>query len=911
MSRFRDYDASIFQESKKHKKAEDEVKELKGKNPKRDVEVDVEKECGDGCSTSKKIDFGTESTKPKKKKNQDVVDVEECGDGCAKPIKEAATTEPGDVDVETGGDEGTDMDTSGGDTDFSSESAKPKKKKQDTDLDIDDEEDDEDECEDGECNDEDDDECDDGDVECDDEPKKKSKKKKSSKKKDVDTDIDLDDEDDDEKDGDDEEDEEDDFEDLKGRDIDFSKESWADIKDTAKGWGSKALDATKSTAKKAAEKGRNFYDTKIMQNKDTSAQQSAARSRIKQLQDDIDTRIDGKGKSYARNSNLASRYFDDPNFVKAIDSMDPVEARDFYRLQNKAYEKERSKIEKEIGDRENDIRLMNRKNTAREALQAHGQNAKKKIQESKDSMNKNKIKSDMVNIERDALDIARRTPHGGTLNKIAENIGDEVMDMRKAFKEYTVESYIDQIEEDQLQMEREIMTSMMEDLYKEYLMTDYVEDLFVESEEEVVEDNQEVVQERFFGGAGKQGADLVKPVAKGARKLVDIKHGVPRRGIIRNVIHRTNKDLKKGGMLYKLVAWPFLVIKNLVQTLYHKTKSFVMYKGLLIGIEVKINREIAKIRKRARNLPKMAMAGGIGYATAAVAATAKGEPLPLKPLDFITSEGAKLVEELGRDTMIRALTSKLADAIEESPEKVREVISKNKEKMDHVTPEMGRDAKPVITMNQNKITVEGLVNMRGIDVMMKDIDRWAEITEGVVLGVRSGDESCVQNYLNKMKDIESNYIGDNGSLKMDMIFNAKSGAVKLADFYEELASKLTEKAKKLDKGLEKITGLENAVKEGNVSVASDTERALAELNNSIQHTCNAFLEMIDSIDDLGKYVMNTMTTYLGCLEQTAANMTGNAKGRNDDSVSEDDNGTQEFKTKKKHKLFGKKELEEE
>ena len=772
MSRFRDYDASIFQESKKHKKAEDEVKELKGKNPKRDVEVDVEKECGDGCSTSKKIDFGTESTKSKKKKNQDVVDVEECGDGCAKPIKEAATTEPGDVDVETGGDEGTDMDTSGGDTDFSSESAKPKKKKQDTDLEMDDEDDDE--CEDEEC---DEDECDDGDVECDDEPKKKSKKKKSSKKSDVDTDIDLDDEDDDKKDDKKDEEDEDDFSDLEGKDVDFDEEG--------------------------------FFG----------------------------------------------------NMFKKKNNEDP-------------------ELKKMKQDREQFAKDMSKEMTPEEKA--------KKIREMNQKM------SGGVGFHTASYQYPGTEEHSD-----------------KEIKEYMVESYINKIEEDQLQMEREIMTSMMEDLYKEYLMTDYVEDLFVESEEEVVEDNQEVVQERFFGGAGKQGADLVKPVAKGARKLVDIKHGVPRRGIIRNVIHRTNKDLKKGGMLYKLIAWPFLVIKNLVQTLYHKTKSFVMYKGLLIGIEVKINREIAKIRKRARNLPKMAMAGGIGYATAAVAATAKGEPLPLKPLDFITSEGAKLVEELGRDTMIRALTSKLADAIEESPEKVREVISKNKEKMDRVTPEMGRDAKPVITMNQNKITVEGLVNMRGIDVMMKDIDRWAEITEGVVLGVRSGDESCVQNYLNKMKDIESNYIGDNGSLKMDMIFNAKSGAVKLADFYEELASKLTEKAKKLDKGLEKITGLENAVKEGNISVASDTERALAELNNSIQHTCNAFLEMIDSIDDLGKYVMNTMTTYLGCLEQTAANMTGNAKGRNDDSMSEDDNGTQEFKTKKKHKLFGKKELEEE
>ena len=477
-------------------------------------------------------------------------------------------------------------------------------------------------------------------------------------------------------------------------------------------------------------------------------------------------------------------------------------------------------------------------------------------------------------------------------------------------KEYALESYLNQISEDQLKTERQIMTSMIDDLYKEYMLSDfYGDDVVVESDEETIEDGEEVVQERFFGGTGKTAAGLVKPVAKGAKRILDFKNGVPRKGIIRNVVHRTSKDLKKGGVLYKLVAWPFLVIKNLVQTLYHKTKSFIAYKGLLIGIEVKINREIAKIRKRARNMPKMALAGGAGYATAALASIAKGEPLPLKPTDFIASEGAKLVEELGRDTMLRALTSRLADAIEESPEKIRAAIQQGKDKVGKVTPEMGKNAKPVLTMNQNKITMEGLVNMNGISKMMDDIDDWADIAEGVALGVRSGDESCVSGYLSKIKQMEETYMPD-GKLNLGIIFNAKSGAVKIADFYEELASKLTEKTKKLEKGLEKITGLENAVKEGNISIASDTEKGLAELNTSVQHTCNAFVEMIDSIDDLGKYVMNTMETYLGCLEQTESAL-ANGKGRDDGEMTSN-HDEPEFKPKKKrHKLFGKKDLEED
>lgn len=483
----------------------------------------------------------------------------------------------------------------------------------------------------------------------------------------------------------------------------------------------------------------------------------------------------------------------------------------------------------------------------------------------------------------------------------------------KVGMEYALIPSIDMYSEEQLKTERQIMTALMEDLYKEYLMDEFISSEEIVTESETESNNEdEVYQERFFGGTGKQAAGVVKPIAKGAKRLNDMKHGVGRHGIIRNVVHRTQKDLKKGGVVYKLLTWPFLIIKNLVQTLYHKTKSFVMYKGLLLGVEVKINREISKIRKRARNLPKMALAGGIGYATAAAASLAKGEPLPLKPTDFIASEGAKLVEELGRDSMIRALTAKLAEAIEESPEAIRAVLAKQKEGKGRgkVTPDMGKDAPPVITMNQNKITVEGLINMRGIDEMLNDIDQWADITESVVIDVRSGDEASVRSYLDKMESMESKYMKD-GKLNLEMIFNSKSGAVKIADFYEELSSKLTDKTKKLEKGLEKITGLENAIKEGNVQVASDTEKSLAEINASIQHTCNAFLEMIDSIDDLGKYVMSTMETYLDCLEGTSAALGNTKGGSSNDNV--DDEVDEPKEKKHHHKLlhFGKHKKDKE
>ena len=162
-----------------------------------------------------------------------------------------------------------------------------------------------------------------------------------------------------------------------------------------------------------------------------------------------------------------------------------------------------------------------------------------------------------------------------------------------------------------------------------------------------------------------------------------------------------------------------------------------------------------------------------------------------------------------------------------------------------------------------------------------------------------------------MKSLEEKYI-PNGKLNSSIIFNSKSGAVKIADFYDELASKLTAKTKQIEKGLEKITGLEVSLKDGNVSIAEDTQKSLAELNTAAQHTCNAFLEMIESIDDLGKYITTSMNSYLGCLQQTSACLesAGKQKGGTVSKTEEPTSEEDEPKKKHRHKLFGKKELEE-
>ena len=449
--------------------------------------------------------------------------------------------------------------------------------------------------------------------------------------------------------------------------------------------------------------------------------------------------------------------------------------------------------------------------------------------------------------------------------------------------EYMVSS-LDNAAIDSLDAERQVMTAMAEELYKEYLMIDYnlSDDCYAEyATEEDSDDDEEVVQERFFGGTGKSAADLAKPVVKGAKRLNDIKHGVGRHGIIRNVVHRTKKDLHEGGTVYKLLTWPFLLLKNTVQTVYHKTKSFITYKGLLLGVEVKINHEIKKLRKNFRNIPKAALAGGIGYATTTLNSMAKGEGAQLDPIEFIAHEGSNLIAELGHDTMLRALTNKLADAVENSPEKIREVIAnRNKGTKEKLTPSDGENASTILSIKDNKITAEHLVNLVGINGMIDDIDRWSDICENVARDVSNGNDGNISGYLTQAKSIQDKYM-DNDKVNYNIIYSKNSASVKISDFYAEFADKLVDKAKSLEKGLDKISGLENVIKDSEGKLSETTEKTLAELNVVMQHTCNAFMEIIGTLDDLGKYVANTMNQYLNCL--TAANsIKANKNAKNND-----------------------------
>lgn len=879
MNRLKDYDESIFEESCK-----------KGDPSKRITNIE---ECGNNCKPGQDVAFKSEaSTKKSSKKMKDNVDFEEeCGDKSCKGKNVDFTNEASskkrskkstDIDFE---DECGDQKQAS--VTFGTESAKPKKrskKKLDTDIDF--EEECGDGCRGGSCIgfkkeaadatststdttgdtnfDSGDTDIDTGDVDTTDfssesaKPKKKKKIKEGTDTNFTDDDIDLDDKpSDSEKEKDDNDDECDDD----------------------------SCDEPKTKKKKAKQ------DTDLEDEEDKPKKKSGGKKKKKSTGDlDLDNLDDEDFDD--SDDDEEEEEDDDPEVDDEDDDIDFDEEAFFGFGKKKNEPKEDKWLTDEKKRREEASKHLN------DSKNMSGADKAASIRKARMAMGDPSVK---VKFGTESSDYDR----------------EDGVEHSDKITEYMIENYIDKIEEDQLRMERAIMTSLIEDLYKEYAMSDFInfeddEEIVEEADEEYINEEDEIVQERFFGGTGKTVKNTAKPVAKVAKKLNDHKHGVGRKGIIRNVVHRTKKDLKKGGILYKLLTWPFLIIKNLVQTIYHKTKSFVMYKGLLTGIEVKVNREIAKIRKSARNLPKVALASGIGFATTALTSVAKGEQLPIKPADFIASEGAKLVEELGRDSMIRAITSKLADAIEDSPEKVREVIRQNKEKAAQVSHEAGQHAKPILTMNQDKVTMQGVVNVQGVNGMLDDIDEWVNITETVVTNVRAGDEASVTQSLSKMKSLEEKYI-PNGKLNSGIIFNSKSGAVKIADFYDELASKLAEKTKQIERGLEKITGLEVALKDGNVSVAEDTKKSLAELNTSIQHTCNAFLEMIDSIDDLGKYVTTSMNSYLGCLQQTNAcleNM-GKQKGGTVSKTSEPTSEEDLSKKKHRHKLFGKKELEEE
>lgn len=470
------------------------------------------------------------------------------------------------------------------------------------------------------------------------------------------------------------------------------------------------------------------------------------------------------------------------------------------------------------------------------------------------------------------------------ISDISDATGADEADVSDATLEFYINK-LDKITLESLANEREVMYDMACELFKEYQMIEY--NL---SEEMIAQESGDYYQERFFGGTGKQAADLVKPVARAAKKINDYKHGVPKHGIIRNVAHRTGKDLHGHGFLYKLITWPFLILKNTVQTLYKKTKSFIVYKGLLIGVEVKINREIRKLRKNLKNVPKTALAGLAGYAATSLASVAKGEGLPLNPIEFIATEGATIIDQLGQDTMLRALTSKLADVVENSPEKIKEFLSKHKESNgsgEHLTPEMGKNADTVLSVKEDKIIAEHLININAINELVEDIDKWGEICDKVSTDLSSGNESNIDTYLDQARTMEKKYF-DGENINYSNIYSKNASAVKISDFYTEFSEMLVEKTKSLEKGLNKITGLDNQLKAVSDKITEQTEKNLAELNKLMQHNCNAFIEIIDTLDDLGKYVMNTMNQYLNCLSTAATQIKdGVKKGRNNTDSEEE------------------------
>jgi hypothetical protein len=164
--------------------------------------------------------------------------------------------------------------------------------------------------------------------------------------------------------------------------------------------------------------------------------------------------------------------------------------------------------------------------------------------------------------------------------------------------------------------------------------------------------------------------------------------------------------------------------------------------------------------------------------------------------------------------------------------------------------------------------------------MIDDIDRWSDICENVARDVSNGNDGNISGYLTQAKSIQDKYM-DNDKVNYGIIYSKNSASVKISDFYAEFADKLVDKAKSLEKGLDKISGLENVIKDSEGQLSDTTEKTLAELNVVMQHTCNAFMEIIGTLDDLGKYVANTMNQYLNCL--TAANsIKANRNAKNTD-----------------------------
>lgn len=799
----------------------------------------------------------TARRKRKLSKNSDVDFEEECGDNNEiKPVEESSRrsrkSRKADVDFEEECGDKIEYEKECGDNQpvqFKDESAKPKKKsKKDVDVDFDDEDEDiDDDTEDDDEKDEDDSGLDDVDVDDvdvdmddddDDEDEKPSKSKSKKNKKNSKKDVDIDDNEEDDKDDDEDDDEDNDEDD----DVDFEDECG---------------DPANKSDINFKEEG--FFDR--FKKKD--------KKRDVDFNDDEDEDEDDGGEDDEVGFDTECG---DVNCKKESgdEKIDFDEEGFFDRFRRK----------------KNPNMAIDDDDHSYEATKSRMKGAAKKMSDDASSM---KGDDDLESLRKKALSttdmreraelmkqINEKTRVGVTKEEaeIPDNQGPKETEgdgPDSGYVDYVVRN-LDKIEEVQLESERQALTALIDSIYKEYLTDDFdvSDEYFIEMDDDTQYDGEDqYYQERAFGGVGSDVKKLAKPMAKAAKKLNDMRHGVGKHGLIRNTINRTGKDLKRGGIIYKILTFPFLIIKNFVQTIYHKIKSFAEYRSALRTIEVTVNHQITKLKRNVRNVPKAAAAEGIGYVATSAAGLAKDGKLPLKPDQFLASAGARLIEDLGRDNMLRALTSKLAGAIEESPEAIREVLSKGNKNPKGLTPEDG-ESDVVLSVNSNKVTVEGLVDMKGIETMLDDIDEWCEIVHGLVTDVNAGDESSVKQYLDKCKDIEDTYIGSDGKLDASVIFNSHAGSVKLSDFYAEISSKLAEKAKMLERGLDELSKFDQSIKSGNLQVASDTQKTIAELNASIQHTCNAFVELINSIDDLGKYVIDTMHSYVNCLEATSA-----------------------------------------
>ena len=494
--------------------------------------------------------------------------------------------------------------------------------------------------------------------------------------------------------------------------------------------------------------------------------------------------------------------------------------------------------------------------------------SKKKKSSKKSKKDENEDKDDESPEDEDDVDFKDEAMHPTKASP------DFVKPAIKEHDDLQSEYAVDLLRQEELRTERQIMTSLIDAIYKEYEIMETCPDYFEEFYEEDSDDeyDEEIVQERYFGGLGHKAANIAKPIVKAGKHMNERKNGVGKKGLIRNTLHRTKKDLKKGGFVYKLLTWPFLLIKNLAQTIYHKIKAFTAYKSTMRAIEVNINKQITLVKKNIASVPGMATAAGVGYVATSVASIAKGEGLQINPLEFIMSEGSKIIESLGQDSMLRGLTYSLANAFENAPEKIGVVLkasrnASNAQSNQKVTPDMANDSRNILTVTDGHTRMQGVVNMKAIDQFMDDIDEWGDIAEKMIDDISDKNVSNIEAKIKKLEEIEDRYVS-HGKLKTDAIFSEKGETIKVADFYQEFSSKLEAKVKQLENGLKSVSEIESSMSSEANEISEDMKKIITQANTLIQHTCNSFMEIIDTIDDLGKYTVNTMHKYLNCLEQT-------------------------------------------